>query len=81
MEVTVINLVLTVIVLVMGAWIYSRDRSQVALLIGTAFGLFAVSHLITLLNMAAQLDTAVIVIRVVAYLLAIAALYRLATQK
>ena len=77
MEVTVINLVLTVAVLALGVWIYTQTRSTVALLLGVAFGLFAASHLLDLLNMAAQFTAVVIVIRIVAYLLALVVLYRI----
>jgi uncharacterized membrane protein (UPF0136 family) len=72
-----VNFILTVVVLALGVLVYNRDRSMVALLIGIAFGIFAVSHLMELLNLTAQLATVIIVIRIVAYLLAIYALFRL----
>jgi hypothetical protein len=76
-EIIAINLVLTFAVLAFGLWIFSQTRSHVAALIGLAFGLFAASHLIDLLGMAAELSVVIIVIRILAYLLALIALYRI----
>jgi len=45
-----------------------------------AFGLFAISHLMTLLDMAKALETPLIVIRALAYLTVIFALYKYSVQ-
>ncbi|MEX2548535.1 MAG: hypothetical protein WD830_12235 [Chloroflexota bacterium] len=81
MAIEVVNFILTVVVLALGVLVYNRDRSMVALLIGIAFGIFAVSHLMELLNLTTQLATVIIVIRIIAYLLAIYALFRLWQQR
>jgi len=79
MDITLVNLILAAVVMVLGLLAYGRRRSGAALLVAVAFGLFAVAHLLTLLGMAASLSTLLIVIRVLGYLSAALAMYRLAT--
>lgn len=81
MEITLVNLILCIIILAMGIWAYTKKKGDVPLYIGIAFGLFAVSHLITLIGMAAALNVFLIVIRIIAYLLIIFALYRIVAKK
>ena len=79
--ITTVNLVLCIIILALGIWAYVKKKYDVPLYIGIAFGLFAVSHLITLLGLAAGLTVFLIIIRLIAYLLVIFALYRILTKK
>ena len=81
MEITIVNLILAVIILALGIWAYSKKKTDAALLVGIAFGLFAVSHLLTLLELADTLNTLLVVIRILGYLTAIFAVYRIGTQK
>jgi len=74
--VTVINFVLAAVILGLGISVYSRKKDAAALYIGGAFGLFAVSHLATLLGLAEALTGTLIVIRTLAYLTVILALFR-----
>ena len=69
MVVTSINLVLTTVILALGIWAFVKRKSDVALYIGIGFGLFAISHALTLSGLAAGLAAFVIVIRVIGYLL------------
>ena len=69
------NFILCVIILGMGVWEYIRTKSRVELYVGIAFGFFGVSHLLTLLGLAAGLTTLLIIIRLLAYLTVIYALY------
>lgn len=69
------NFVLCVIILGMGSWEYIRTRSRIELYVGIAFGLFGVSHLLTLLGLSAGLTVPLIIIRLLAYLLVIFGLY------
>ena len=55
MAVTVINLVLTTVILILGIWAFVKRKSDIALYVGIAFGLFAVSHALTLAGLAASL--------------------------
>jgi hypothetical protein len=53
----------------------------VPLLIGLAFGLFGISHLVTLFDLAADWTNVLIGIRLLAYLAVIYALYKYVTMK
>ena len=75
-----LNFALCIVILMLGAYAYRRKRSFIPLLIGVAFGLFAISHLMTLLDMAKTLETPLIAIRALAYLTVIFALYKYSVQ-
>ena len=75
MEITIVNLILALVILVMGIWAYRTKGAGFALYTGLGFGLFAISHLLTLLGLADTLNALLIVIRIVGYLLVIVALY------
>ena len=92
--VTIINLVLTTVILILGIWAFFKRKSDiaqgsskaiaipdVALYIGIAFGLFAVSHALTLAGLAASLQALIIVIRVIGYLLVMVAPCRVLMKK
>jgi uncharacterized membrane protein (UPF0136 family) len=81
MSITLVNLILAAVVLILGLWAYARKQSKAGLLVGIAFGLFAVAHLLTLVGMAATLNNLLIAIRVLGYLAAMLAVYRLGTQR
>jgi uncharacterized membrane protein (UPF0136 family) len=81
MTITVINLILCIIILGLGIWGYSKKKDDVPLYIGIAFGLFGVSHLMTILSLAAGLEILLIIVRLIAYLLVVFALYRLVAKK
>ena len=75
-----LNFALCIVILMLGAYAYRRKKSFIPLLIGVAFGLFAISHLMTLLDMAKTLETPLVVIRASAYLTVIFALYKYSVQ-
>ena len=75
------NLVLCVIILVLGCLSYKKSRDKWPLYIGIAFGLFGVSHLVTLLGLKEALTTFLIVIRTLAYLLVAFTLYWVAFRR
>jgi hypothetical protein len=77
----VVNLALRIVIFNLGYWGYRKRRDAVPLLIGIAFGLFGISHLVTLLGLAADWTNVLIGIRVVAYLTVIYALYKYVTIK
>ncbi|MCK9357395.1 MAG: hypothetical protein M0R22_09685 [Dehalococcoidia bacterium] len=79
MNITLVNLILAAAVCVLGLWAYARKTSRSALFVGMAFGLFAVAHLLTLLGLAASLNTLLTVIRVLGYLSAMVGVYKLGT--
>jgi hypothetical protein len=77
----VVNLVLCIVILLLGYWGYRKRRNVVPLLIGIAFGLFGISHLVTLFGLAGDWASVLIVIRVLAYLTVVFALYKYVTAK
>jgi hypothetical protein len=81
MVATSINLVLCIVILALGIWAFIKKKWDVPLYIGIAFGLFGISHTLTLMGLAASLDAFVIVIRVIGYLLVIVALCRILMKK
>lgn len=79
--VALLNLIFTIIVFALGIWGYTRKRNDVLLYIGIAYGIFALSHLLTVLGFAVSLTVLLIIIRIIAYLLLILGVYKLAVKK
>ena len=75
--ITLVNLILGLIIFCMGIWAYGKKKNFVPLYIAIAFLLFAITHLITLLGLAASLTVVLIIIRIIAYVIVIGALYRI----
>jgi hypothetical protein len=75
--ITIINVILTVVIFILGIALYGMKKNTMALYVGIAFGLFAISHLATLLDLASSLTMPLIVIRTLAYLVVIFALLSL----
>ena len=70
-----VNLVLCIIIVLLGILCYKRSHESLPLFIGAAFGLFGVSHAVTLLWFKVPLTIPLIVIRTLAYILVIYALF------
>ena len=101
--ITVINLILTTVILILGIWAFVKRKHDVALYkpgsgeasaparaiaipevslyIGIAFGLFAVSHALTLAGLAKSLEPFIITIRIIGYLLVMVAPVRILMKK
>jgi hypothetical protein len=79
--VALVNLILSVVIFCLGIWAYSKKKGNEPLYIGIAFLLFAISHLINLLGLAAGLTIFLVILRLIAYLLIIWALYKIGTKK
>jgi len=77
----IVYLVFCFIICGFGIWVYSKKKDDVPLYIGIAFGLFGIDRLITLLGAAQGLDVLGIVLRIVAYLLVLFAVYRILAKK
>ena len=75
--ITIVNLILSVAIFVLGIGAYGKKKNGMALYIGVAFALFGLSHLLTLLGLAQSLTTYLIIIRTLAYLIVIFALLAL----
>ena len=74
--VTVLNLILSAGIFVLALLTRTRIKNTLALLVSTAFGLFAVSHLVTLLGVGESAQGFIVIVRVVGYALVLVALYR-----
>ena len=79
--IAVLNLIFTIIVFALGIWGYTKKKCDVLLYIGIAYGIFAISHLLTVLGLAVSLSIILLIIRIVAYLFLILAVYKLAIKK
>lgn len=75
-----LNLVLCIIILILGFLGYRRNKNQVPLYISIAFGLFGISHLMSLFKGQSNLESILIIIRIIAYLMVIVALYKAAFE-
>ena len=75
--ITIVNLIVSLAILVLGIVAYGKKKNGMALYIGVAFALFGLSHLLALLGLAQSLTTYLIIIRTLAYLIVIFALLTL----
>ena len=55
---------------------YTSKKSRIAVYIGAAFALFGISHLVTLIGLDVALAYVLLIIRTLAYLIVIFALYK-----
>jgi hypothetical protein len=78
--VVVVNFFLCIVIVVLGFFVYRKKQNMSALLIGIAFGLFGISHLVQLLGITQILDTALILVRICGYILVAAALWLFITE-
>lgn len=76
-----VNLVLCVVILLLGFFGYKKTGNHMPLYVGTAFGLFGVSHLATILSLKETLEAFLIIIRTVAYLIVVFALYTIVKKR
>ena len=79
--ITALNLVLCIAIFLLGYWCYVKRKNKMALFTGIAFALFGISHVITLLGYTAKFEGVMIIVRLIAYLIVIFALYKLAFKK
>ena len=79
--VVTVNFALCIVIFILGMVGYAKTKDSVPVFIGIAFLLFAVSHLLTLLGLAAGLTAGLIGIRVTAYSLVLVAMCRILHKK
>lgn len=77
----ILYLVFCFVAFVFGVWVYGKKKDGVPLYIGIAFGLFCIDRLVVLLGLAGGLDILGIVLRIIAYLLVLFALYKSLVKK
>ena len=77
----ILNLVLCITILVLGCLGYKKSGDKSPLYIGIAFGLFGISHLLTILGLKETLEAFLIAIRTIAYCTIILALFKIALRR
>jgi len=77
----IVNLSLCIIILILGIFGYRKKGNTVPLYVGIAFGLFGVSHTATILGLKNDLEVPLIVIRTIAYLAVVFALYKILNRQ
>jgi len=77
----VINTALCVAIFVLGYLGYKEEKSTMSLFIGIAFALFGISHIVTLFGFGESLMNILVTIRVIAYLIVVGTLYKLAFRR
>ncbi|MDD4981048.1 MAG: hypothetical protein PHC54_07340 [Candidatus Omnitrophica bacterium] len=76
-SVDLVNTLLCIVILILGLSVYKKKKNNLAKSVAIAFGLFAFSHIISLLGWAGGLLGLQIIIRVLAYLILIFALLKI----
>ena len=76
-----VNLILCIIIVAFGYLGFRKAKDMWPLYIAISFGLFGLSHLLTLLGLKEALTGFLIAIRTIAYLLVVYTLYRVAFKK
>jgi hypothetical protein len=71
-----VNLVLCIVIVILGFLCFRKSREMLPVFIGAAFGLFGISHAATLAGLKVPLTTPLIIIRTLAYVLVIVALWQ-----
>jgi len=79
--ITLVNLILCIIIVILGCVGYRKAKDKWPLYIAISFGLFGLSHLLTLLGLKVTLEAFLVAIRTIAYLLVIYIVYRVAFKK
>mgnify|MGYP000440704390 CR=1 FL=1 len=77
----IVNLTLCIIIFSLGVLGHNRKHNKTPLYVGIAFGLFGVSHFATILGLKTDFEAALIVIRTIAYLTVIFALYKFLSKQ
>jgi hypothetical protein len=75
--ITVVNFLLCVVIVALAIVAYTSKKSRIALYIGAAFALFGISHLVNLIGLGTSMADQLLIIRTLAYLVVIFALYKI----
>jgi len=79
-DVTTINFIFGILIFLMGLWVWKKGKAMAPLYIGIAFLLFALTHLVSILEYSLP-DMASMALRVIAYLLVLFSLYKMMAKK
>jgi len=79
--INVVNTALCIMIVLLGYWGYMQHRQKALLIIGLAFGLFGVSHVVKMAGLETSWMNAMIITRTAGYLLVVLALWMFATKR
>lgn len=79
--ISIVNLILCIIIVIFGYLGFKKANERWPLYIAISFGLFGLSHLLTLLGLREVLSGFLIAIRTIAYLLVAYTVYLVARRK
>lgn len=75
-----VNMVFCLIIFIFGNWANSRSKERLSFFVGIAFLLFGVANFLNIIGLAFSAFNLLIIIRIIAYLVIIFSLYRIATR-
>lgn len=75
LSIPLVNLVLCIAIVILGYLCFRKSGENLPAFIGAAFGLFGISHAATIAGLAVSLELPLIIIRTLAYVLVIVALW------
>ena len=78
--ITTMNLLLCVVIVALAIVAYVSKKSRIAMYVGAAFALFGISHFVNLMGFGSALTDVLLIIRTLAYLIVIFALYKIWKQ-
>jgi hypothetical protein len=73
----VVNFTLSILIFIFGTWAYAKTKSKSPFYIGVAFGLFSLSHLISLAGLELWFRDTMILIRAFSYFIVLTTLYNM----
>jgi len=74
-SIPLVNLLLCIVIVILGYLCYRKSGEMLPAFIGAAFGLFGISHAATLAKLATAYEIPLILIRTLAYVIVIVALW------
>lgn len=74
---TLVNFVLSFLIFAFGCWSYIKTKNKAPFYIGVAFGLFSLSHLMSLVGVQRDFRDTLILIRAFSYFIVLTTLYRM----
>ena len=74
---TLVNFVLSFLIFAFGCWAYVKTKNKAPFYIGVAFGLFSLSHLMSLIGIHRDFRDTLILARAFSYFIVLTTLYRM----
>ena len=78
---TLVNFVLSFSIFIFGCWAYIKTRNKAPFYIGVAFGLFSLSHMMSLVGLQREFRDTLILIRGFSYFIVLTTLYHMGSKK